>query len=142
MRQACQRCGGLTGYIEVRTGQNCVHCSHCDQWVYNAPKTETGQRDRSVTTVHNGIKPKQRLRILERSTCRCEFCGSSGNLHVGHILSVKDGLDYGLTDIEINHDENLAALCEECNLGMGKASMAPRIYAALLLRRASIHADR
>ena len=136
MREPCRTCGSHDGYIEIRNGQNCVHCRDCESWVYNAPRTETGQEQRSVTTVHNGIKPAQRCRIITRALGRCEICGATDKpLHAGHIVSVEDGLEYGLTNREINSDDNLAALCEECNLGMGRHSFSPTLYIVLLRRR-------
>lgn len=112
-----------------------MFCAGCARFLYNAPKTETGERPRTISTVHNGIKPKQRVRILERAGGRCELCGATTNLHAAQILSVDDGLAFGLTEHELNNDENLCALCEECNLGFGHQSMAPRLYALLLKRR-------
>lgn len=76
------------------------------------------------------------MRVIERSSGRCELCGAAGVLHVAHLLSVEDGIAAGLTDSEINCDENLCALCEECNLGLGALSVSPRLYIALLRRRA------
>lgn len=134
MRVACPKCESLVGYIEGHNGQNCVFCEQ-GHFCYNAPKTETGQKQRSVSTVHAGILPNRRSFVIERATGRCELCGATGNLHVSHILSVLDGLAYGLTELELNAPDNLCALCEECNLGMGKLSFSPRLYVALLQRR-------
>ncbi len=136
MREPCRFCKTDNGYVEQRGGQNCVFCQSCWRHLYNAPKTELGQKARTVTTVHNGLKPKQRVRILERANARCELCGANdAPLHAGHILSVKDGLEMGLTEFELNSDENLMSLCEECNLGMGNISLSPRVYVGLLRRR-------
>ena len=123
------------GIIVLINGQNVVRCDACSRFQYNAPKTETGEKPRTVETTHAGIKSSQRIRILDRATGRCEICGSLSNLHVGHLVSVLDGLELGLTDRELNSDENLAALCESCNLGMGSLSISPRLYVALLHRR-------
>lgn len=135
LRDACKICGSEYGVLILRGGQNCVYCADCGRWLYNAPKTETGQATRSVSTIHNGIKPKQRSRIIERATGRCELCGNGIALHVGHLLSVLDGIALGLTEFELNNDENLAAMCEECNLGIGSLPISPRLYVALLARR-------
>ena len=147
MRQPCPHCECPYGRVETRNGQACVYCSNpgCGKWVYNAPRTETGERQRSVTTVHNGIKPKTRARVLLRANSRCEFCGIGAEatvLHVGHLISVLDGLREGLSEDQINHQENLAAMCEECNLGLGDNStplrMMLRVVALRLgVRRAS-----
>jgi len=54
------------------------------------------------------------------------------NLHVGHILSVDDGMLLGLTEVVLNNDANLAAMCEECNLGLSKMSIPTTVYVHLL----------
>jgi hypothetical protein len=140
MRTPCKQCGGTNGLLIERNGQDTVRCSSCGVFCYNAPRTETGRAPRTVTTVHNGIKPSQRARILVRATGRCELCGARGDrvvLHVGHILSVDAGITYGLPDDEINHDENLLALCDECNLGQGAEPMPLRVAIAVLRARIS-----
>jgi hypothetical protein len=45
---------------------------------------------------------------------------------------------HGLKDEEINSDENLACMCEECNLGIGKESLPLRIAVAIIARRQSV----
>ena len=137
MRAPCRYCGHEFGVITPRGGQQCVFCESCGRLAYNAPKTETGEALRTVTTLHNGIRPKQRMRVLAACSLRCVICGANGEnviLHVGHLLSVADGLALGLTETEINADANLAAFCEECNLGLGQESIAPRLLAAIVLR--------
>jgi hypothetical protein len=138
MRKACS-CGSITGRIETRGGQDCVFCIRCGRFQYNAPKTETGREVRTVTTVHNGIKPKQRARVLQAANGRCELCGKSADeatLHVGHIISVDEGMKAGFSDQEINDDDNLLSLCDECNLGIGSEPIvlrfAIRVYSARL----------
>jgi 5-methylcytosine-specific restriction endonuclease McrA len=81
--------------------------------------------------VHNGIRPAQRARILQRDG-RCVLCSSRDNLQVGHLLSVADGLAAGLADVELNHDGNLPAMCVECNLGVGRQSVFPWIAIPLI----------
>jgi 5-methylcytosine-specific restriction endonuclease McrA len=91
---------------------------------------------RSVETVRRGLKPSQQARILERDG-RCLLSGRTADdvpLTVAHLISVKDGLDAGLTDAEINDDANLAAMCESCNLGLGGRSVAP----TTLIRHAAV----
>src|SRR5262245_55610713 len=91
MRSPC-RCGSDDGRIETRGGQYWVFWLGCGAVQYNAPRVETGRAERTVESVHNGIKPKQRARIIERDNGRCVNCGKSAAdcvLHVGHIVSVK-----------------------------------------------------
>lgn len=127
MRQPCPNCETPYGRVETRNGQSCVYCANpgCGRWVYNAPRTETGERQRSVSTVHEAIKTRTRAQVLLRAGSRCELCGvgiDATVMHVGHLISVEDGLKEGLTDQVLNHQENLAAMCQECNLGIGKDS--------------------
>lgn len=140
MRTPCLSCSEQTGRIVERNGQDTVRCLSCDRFCYNAPRTETGRAQRSVSTVHAGIKTNQRSRIIMRDGARCVWCGATQatkNLHVGHIVSVDAGLQYGLTDAEINDDENLVALCEECNLGQGSEPMPLRVAIVVLRTRIS-----
>lgn len=81
---------------------------------------------------------RERARILGRDGNRCQWCRAEDRpLHVGHIISVEAGLTFGLSDEEINHDENLVAMCDECNLGMGAEPMPLRAAIALLRARIS-----
>lgn len=137
LRNACKKCGLLEGYIVTKSGQDCVYCAACNSHQYNAPKVETGRAVRTVTTVHNGIKANQRARILLRATGHCELCGNNlATLHVGHMLSVAEGLEMGLTEAELNDDDNLAAMCDECNLGLGKETVPLRLMFAIIKARA------
>jgi len=137
MRAPCPSCSGVAGRIVEKNGQDTVRCLSCDRHCYNAPRVETGREQRSVTTIHASIKPKQRTRILLRDGGKCILCGARGNLHVGHLVSVEVGLRFGLTEIELNDDENLVAQCEECNLGMGAEPMPLRVAIAVLRARIS-----
>lgn len=138
MRDPCKRCRGTSGVIRTKSGQDCVFCTNCDAFAYNAPRVETGRVERSATTVHNGIKPKQRARLILRANGRCEMCGARGDLHVAHVLSVAVGLEHGLTERELNDDENLIAACPECNLGLGAEPMPTRLLVAILRARVAL----
>lgn len=137
MRAPCKYgCQGGDGYIETKNGQDCVKCNECGRHQYNAPKTETGREARTVSTVHEAINPKMRYRVLERATGKCELCGKTDcNLHVGHLVSVDVGMREGMTDAEINSDENLCSMCDECNLGAGKTPIPLRLAIAMVLAR-------
>lgn len=138
MRAPCKKCSGTLGKIIEVSGQDTVRCLLCNAHVYNAPRTETGREQRSVTTVHNGVKPKLRARILERDCNRCVLCKADDRpLHAGHIVSVDAGFAAGLTDAEINDEENLIATCEECNLGQGAQPIALRVAVVILRARIS-----
>lgn len=140
LRKPCHNCGHDSGYVETKNGQDCVYCWLCSRWQYNAPKVETGRDQRTVATVHEGLSAKKRARVILRATGRCELCGRRPNgveesLHVAHLLSVKDGLNGGLDESTLNSDENLAALCDTCNLGIGKSSIPVRVVVAILKAR-------
>jgi len=134
LRNPCVECGATVGRIATKGGQDRVFCI-CGKHQYNAPKTETGREPRTVTTVHNGISPRQRARVLMRATGRCEICGARKDLHVGHLLSVEAGLRIGMTEAVLNADENLAAMCDECNLGIGKEPVPLRLAVAIVMNR-------
>ncbi len=61
------------------------------------------------------------------------MCGRRENhMQVGHIISVHDGRAHGLSDAELFHDDNLTAMCPECNAGQGSETLLlPFLVAAL-----------
>ena len=88
----CPKCGSTVGTV-VDQGQHLrLNCATCGKYQKFLSREEAGLHPRTLTSVHNGIKPKQRARILERATGRCEICGTRGDLHVGHIISVAEGV--------------------------------------------------
>lgn len=121
MRRPCKDCGHEYGHVESRNGQDCVFCGGCRRHCYNAPKIETGRAQRSVSSARDRCKPAQRARILMRANGQCELCrtpfSESVIPHIDHLLAVKHAFAGGLTDEQINSDENMAAMCEACNLG-------------------------
>ena len=127
-------CQSVEGVIRTVNGQDVVRCRWCNRHQYNAPKVETGRALRSISTVHNGIKPKQRARIMLRANSACELCHCSDRpLHAGHLLDVDDGLKAGLNELDLNCDDNICAMCEECNLGLSNEPIPTRLFVALLL---------
>lgn len=136
MRAPCPGCGHTRGHIVEKNGQDTVRCLSCDRYCYCAPRTETGRAQRTVTTVHNGIKPKLRTKILERDGYRCVLCKAVDvPLHTGHVVSVAAGLAAGLTASLLNNEENLIAQCEECNAGQGDSPIPLSIAIAILRAR-------
>jgi 5-methylcytosine-specific restriction endonuclease McrA len=138
MRSPCPACGHGEGLLFERGSQDVIRCASCKRHCYNAPRVETGKAVRTVQTVHDAIKPKLRAKILERATGRCELCGkgsAAGPLHVGHLVSVEQGIANGLTEVELNDPENLAAFCDECNLGMGKQTVPLRMAISIFMAR-------
>lgn len=138
MRKPCTQCGGKLGLLVEVNGQDTVRCLGCNHFCYNAPRTETGREVRTVTTIHNGVKPKLRAKILERDGFCCVLCRAEDKrMHVGHVVSVDAGFATGLTDAEINDEENLIAVCDECNLGQGAQPIPLRVAIAILRARIS-----
>jgi hypothetical protein len=135
MREPCRKCGSSFGEIRTTSGQDCVYCV-CGAWAYNAPRAETGRAVRPLTD-RTSIPTSKRYRVLERASGRCELCGAREGLVVDHILSLQAGAAQGWSDFDLNHDDNLAALCAACNAGKGAIPMSPRLYVALLKSRAS-----
>ena len=134
LRAPCT-CGHTEGFITERSGQDVVRCAVCRKYQYCAPKTETGRAVRSVST-RPGVKPGKRMRILERDGNVCVSCHSSDRpLHLGHLISVEDGAKHGIPDELIWHDWNLAAFCDECNLGLGRSTVAVRLMWRCLMVR-------
>lgn len=132
MRAACRDCGSTDGTITTVGGQDTVRCATCGRHCYNAPRTETPRPRRSLRS-RPRIPPSQRQRILVRDKRTCIVCRRSDfPMDVGHIISVRDGRTHGLSDAELFHDENLAAMCAECNSGQGSETFPLPFLMALL----------
>ena len=127
----CRSCkNSIRGYYETKNGQNVAYCAECGGGLgWNVPKHVTGQEQRHVRS-RPEIKPSQRSRILERDGHACLECGRRAApevvLHVGHLISAKEGASIGMTENEIFDDENLYIVCEECNLGRSERSVDAR----------------
>lgn len=122
MRAMC-KCGSVDGVIKETGAQDVVRCANCNAFQYNAPRVETGKAVRSVSSVHDAVTGRKRAEILFRAQFRCEMCAhrptkETDELHVGHAISVKRALENGLSDAQINSNENLMCLCANCNLSM------------------------
>lgn len=127
LREPCIQCSGLDGMVKRKGFNDVVTCIVCGTFGFNMPKTESGKKRQSCSTTHSGITPQTRIDVLRTAGFKCETCGipasKSGGLQVGHIRSVKECLEAGMTDREINALSNLIAQCPECNLGLGKKSL-------------------
>lgn len=135
LRKPCANCGNTTGHIDTRNGQDCLFCTKCQKWQYNAPRTETGRPTRSHRT-RPDIPATQRARILDRDNATCVVCHRQDTaLDAGHLLSVDQGRQLGLTDAELYDDENLAAMCSACNSGYSNRSVNPRLFIAVIRAR-------
>ena len=144
LRAPCWQCGCGDGAYYPTNGQNVVRCTRCDAYQYNAPKIETGERPVSLAAVHDALGAKKRARVLCRDG-RCVLCGrdaSQAVLHVGHLLSVADGLAAGFDAGDINDEENLAAMCADCNAGLGSESAPLYLLTGILRRRLDAKRER
>lgn len=142
MREACRGCDHEFGRIVEKGAQDCVYCLDCGRHCYNAPRTETGKKVRSVQTVHEAIKPKLRVRVLTGANGRCQLCGkgpdSGATMHVSHMVSVKQGMALGMTDEEMNSEANLICACDECNLGLGQETIPLRLALAMIMAKTRV----
>lgn len=140
MRSPCHGCGHEMGKIIERSGQDTVRCARCDRWCYNAPRTETGRKQRSLST-REGITPGQRARILEAFSNACIYCGKRPpevRLELDHMIPREVAERHGMLDDLIDSEHNLAPACAECNSGrrvlpFGATTVA-LIYRCLVLK--------
>lgn len=137
MREPCPGCGCLYGNITPKNGQDVVRCADCVGFCYNQPRHESGREPRSLRT-RPTIRPRQRAKVLLRDNNTCVLCHRHGvPLDVGHLVSVHDGRLLGLSDNEIDDDENLAAMCASCNSGLSSDTLPLRIVVAVLRARSA-----
>lgn len=137
LRKPCHQCGGEKGKIIEKGAQDTVRCLGCNTFQYNAPRAETGKEVRHVKT-RELLKPGFRAEILARDNGRCVLCGTGAKsepLHVGHLLSIVEGKKLGLTEDDLNVEENLAAMCDACNLGLSQKTLPLRLWASILMGR-------
>lgn len=137
-RDPCRFCGLSEAFLLEKNGQDTVTCA-CGRFLYNASRKETGREVRSVRSRPN-MKSGLRFSVLERFGFRCIACGRSPEdeviIQVGHLLSVTEGESLGVPEEIIESEDNLAAMCEECNYGLGRRSLGPDLmYYALLINQ-------
>lgn len=101
-------------------------------------KAEIGLGTRSVSS-RPEIKPKTRMNVFRADGMCCLVCARVADigreLVVGHIISVKDAEGFGWSEAQIYAEENLAAMCEECNSGLGSRSLNPVRVAEIRAQR-------
>lgn len=143
-RTPCPECGTADAVLLIRNRQATVRCARCDRFLYNAPRTETGDKPRTVKTLRRSIRPKQQARILDRDRGRCVLCGSKQDLTIAHLLSIEDGVELGAAVHHLYDDANLAAMCEACNIGLhhGPKSVNPRTYIVILFLLVQVEMSR
>ncbi|ORW29203.1 hypothetical protein AWB91_24580 [Mycobacterium paraense] len=68
-----------------------------------------------------------------RDNFACIMCHRNDvPLQIGHLISVHDGHLVGLSDADLTSDDNLGVMCVECNSGLSKQSLPPRLIAAAI----------
>jgi len=50
-------------------------------------------------------------------------------------VSLEDGKQHGLSEDELNDPENLCAMCDACNLGLGRETVPLRLAVAMVMAR-------
>lgn len=133
------RCGNRTVNVTEKGGQFPGHCTACGSYVYSVPRHELGLGPRKPrSSSPETIDATQRARILLRDRGICQLCRTvEGPLHIGHLVSLADWKSRypGAQGMEqlIGSDENLAVMCEDCNLAIGRTSVSPVMVASLHL---------
>lgn len=121
-----KKCGNSDYFIAWNNRHLAAHCIKCGTWFKFVSHTRMSiNTNRNNKRMHN-VPPKQRFRILKRDQYRCQTCGITSQettLHVDHKTSIKDATTQGWNKQQINADENLWTLCENCNLGKGTTSL-------------------
>jgi hypothetical protein len=131
-------CCGSTDESQRQNGPHWeAFCCQCGRHKRFLKKSDLGIAPRSVQSTHAAIKPKKRAGVLLRASGRCELCGAGPPviLNVGHLISVENGHQMDLTDEQINSDENLCCMCEECNLGLGSEPVPLRVAVSMVMAR-------
>jgi 5-methylcytosine-specific restriction endonuclease McrA len=101
-------------------------------------KAEIGIGTRSLSS-RPEIKPRVRMNVFRSDGLCCLVCARVAQpgreLVVGHIISVKDAEAAGWPESQTYSEENLAAMCEECNAGLGSTSLDPARVAQVRAQR-------
>jgi hypothetical protein len=134
LQRACATCGSLDGILTFGDTHQRLDCANCGRWQKWVSKQELGLAPRPVARDAQCVPPKQRARILARDGCRCQFCGSTERLHVGHILAHAEGTSAGIDHELLDSDDNLITQCEACNVPV-RESLPLWLAAALLARK-------
>lgn len=139
LRSPCQ-CDGTIGVVRQVGNQDTVRCVDCDRFQYNAPRSETGRKQRSLST-REGITPSQRAAVLKAFGHACVYCGKRPpevRLELDHMIPRDVAERHGMLDALIDSTHNLAPACPECNSGRRNipfsASTVAIIYRCLVLK--------
>lgn len=134
----CKKCGSPLLWIEPVGGNLTLRCIQCNAFNDNISKEDAGIRERSHKSVHDAIPDRVKNAVRVRAGCKCELCGklaADSALHTAHLVSVDDGLRFGIPTHILNSEENLACFCEQCNQEMGTETVPLRLAVIILAVR-------
>jgi 5-methylcytosine-specific restriction endonuclease McrA len=139
LKRPCKTCGGTDGFAVLHGPGYLACCSRCEKSLggYFVSKVDMGIAKRSVRS-QPGVSTTAHSRILERDRWACMECGRRPPdvaLEVGHLISKAQGQFIGMTAGELNSDENLYAVCQECNAGRSTRSIDPIMLFRLMRAR-------
>ena len=132
----CRKCGGTEGFYVMHGPNAVVFCNCGASALYCAGRSEIGLAPRSKRGNHPSFSSATRSRILERDRWTCQECGGRPPdvmLEVGHLVSNSEGKAMGMSDGELYADDNLYAVCQECNAGRSTRSV-PGVMVLRLMR--------
>ncbi len=112
----------LVAFVKWANADSCDAAPEADAHRIDARAGSAQERPRRVEADCREVRPGLRFKVFMRDRFRCVACGRSPatdlstQLHADHILAVANG---GKTTME-----NLQTLCQGCNLGKGRTSVA------------------
>ena len=116
----CKRCGKTEGRL-TKGSKLCGACQtefRSDRTILRSTMTAGEARLRYAkhgkANSNTLIRMRARTTLLRRGACKCMFCGYSHHVEVAHIRAVA-GFHNSAMIAEINHIENLLALCPNCH---------------------------
>lgn len=85
------------------------------------------------------IRPRMRQTVFLLDRYRCVLCGRLGEvnnpLQLGHLISVYGCNLLGYDPLWRDSPANLAAMCRECNLGLGERDVPADVIGRILSQR-------
>lgn len=134
----CKKCDSELMWTETVGCNITMRCMVCSTFNGNLSKEDAGIKERTNTSVRHSIPERTKNLVRTRAGCKCELCGklaADSPLHISHLVSIYDGLRFGIPTSTLNSDENLAMMCEECNVDMGNETVPLRLAVTILAIR-------
>lgn len=117
----CILCGSKTGLSEILPKRYGEIATQKQDMVYQQKRA----------TMRSQVTPKVRMAVVNRDGMICQTCGidvKPGNIHIAHIISVKDCLKYGIDEKDSSSVDNLFVSCADCNQAQKGKSMSYKWY--------------